>query len=231
MRLRRRKGALAMIWGWLTRLVLTILLVWAGLIVLYRFVPPVSTLMLARYVTARPVARDWVELDRIAPSLVASVLASEDARFCLHRGVDWTELNSVVADALAGEASRGASTVTMQTVKNTLLWPWRLSARKAVEIPLALVAELVWGKRRTLEIYLNVAEWGEGVFGAQAAARRWFGKNAADLTAREAALLTAILPNPIARRADRPNRYVSARAARIAALARRDVAPTACLAP
>lgn len=231
MKLRRRKGPLATVFGWLLRLAAAILLIWAGAIVLYRFVPPVSTLMLARYATARPVARDWVDLDAVAPVLIASTLASEDARFCLHHGVDWTELSNVVSDALAGDAARGASTVTMQTVKNTLLWPWRLAARKAIEVPLALAADLVWGKRRTLEIYLNVAEWGEGVFGVQAAARRWFHKNASDLSAREAALLVAILPNPIARRADRPNRYVAQRAARIAAMARKGVAPTGCLAP
>jgi monofunctional biosynthetic peptidoglycan transglycosylase len=206
---------------WLIALALMIVTLWATLIVVYAVTPAVSTLMLARWATGQPVERQWVGLERISPYLVAAVVTSEDARYCAHGGVDWTELKAVLVDVFAGDgASRGASTIAMQTVKNTLLAPWRASARKIVEIPLALATDKVWGKRRTLEIYLNIAEWGDGVFGAQAAARRWFRKDASALTPREAALLAAILPNPIARRADRPNRYVAAKATRVQALAR-----------
>ena len=223
---------LARIMRWLIALALAIVTLWATAILLYAVTPAVSTLMLARWATFQPVQREWTPLQDISPHLVAAVVSSEDARFCAHGGVDWTELRAVVVGALNGEGvRRGASTIAMQTVKNTLLAPWRTSARKAVEIPLAIIVDKVWGKRRTLEIYLNVAEWGDGVFGAQAAARRWFGKDAANLTPREAALLAAILPNPIQRRANRPNRGVAAKATRLQAVARGADAWLGCLRP
>jgi monofunctional biosynthetic peptidoglycan transglycosylase len=199
---------------WIKRACLAVALTWAALILAYTVLPPVSTLMLARWASARSANRDYVPLERVSPHLTTAVLASEDARFCLHYGVDWTELRGVVRGALDDvDGPRGASTIAMQSVKNTLLWPSRSVLRKALEIPLALVVNLVWGKRRTMEIYLNVAEWGDGVFGAQAAARRHFGKDAADLTAREAALLAAALPNPILRHAGRPSPALRRRAA------------------
>ena len=141
------------------------------------------------------------------------MIASEDQRFCLHNGVDWGALRDVVDDEEG--PSRGASTITMQTVKNVFLWPGRSYIRKGLEIPLAVMADAVWGKRRTMEIYLNVAEWGEGIFGAEAAARHWFRKSARDLTRNEAALLAATLPNPILRSAGKPTRGVRAIAGRI----------------
>ncbi|MCB1525116.1 MAG: transglycosylase domain-containing protein, partial [Rhodoblastus sp.] len=134
------------------------LLALAGLMILWRFAPPVSTLMLARYVTGRPVVRDYASLDRISPALVASVVMSEDAKFCRHHGVDWDALGEVLDDE--DGPSRGASTITMQVVKNLFLWPARSAIRKAVEIPLALVLDIVWPKRRIMEVYLNIAEWG-----------------------------------------------------------------------
>lgn len=194
------------------RLALTLAALWAGAILIYAVLPPVSTLMLARWATLRGLERDYVPLEKIAPSLPRAVVASEDQRFCAHRGVDWTELRTVLTRSGENGPARGASTVTMQSVKNVLLWPGRSRLRKALELPLALLADLVWGKRRTMEIYLNVAEWGDGVFGAQAAARRHFGKDAAQLTPREAALLVAALPNPIRRDAGRPGAALSRRA-------------------
>ena len=181
----------------------------------YRAVTPPSTLMLARWVQGLPVARDAVPLGAIAPDLALAVLASEDQRFCGHGGVDWEALREVVEAADEDGPSRGASTITMQTAKNVFLWPGRSYVRKAVEIPLALVLDAVWGKRRVMEVYLNVAEWGEGVFGAEAAARRWFGKGARDLTRREAALLAVALPSPRTRNPSRPSGRVRALAARL----------------
>jgi monofunctional biosynthetic peptidoglycan transglycosylase len=205
---------------WVWRILIAVVLALAGLTVVYRFVPPVSTLMLARWATGEPVAREWRPLDRISPHLPAAVISSEDARYCSHGGVDWTELRTVVEESDDGLPARGASTLAMQTVKNVLLWPSRSVVRKVVELPLALFANLVWGKRRTIEIYLNVAEWGDGVFGAEAAARRHFNKSAADLTPREAALLAAALPNPILRNAGKPTPRHRAQAARIERRAR-----------
>lgn len=177
-----------------------------GLTLLWAAVPPVSTLMLGRWVTLQDVDRRWVPLDRISPRLVASVLMSEDARYCQHRGVDWEAVREVIEDAEDGTPSRGASTVTMQTAKNLFLWPSRSYIRKGLEVPLALWLDLVLSKRRILEIYLNIAEWGPGIFGAEAAAQASFGKPAAALSAREAALLATALPNPVRRSASRPSR-------------------------
>lgn len=167
---------------------------WLVLVALHRFLPATSTLMLARQVTGDKVERRWRPLSDISPELVRAVLAAEDQRFCRHSGVDWVELG----DALAEEEgpSRGASTLTMQTVKNLYLWPGRSYLRKALEIPMALVVDVAWPKRRVMEVYLNIAEWGEGVFGAEAAAQRYFNKPALMLTATEAARLAAALPNP-----------------------------------
>lgn len=178
-----------------------------GLLVAYRFVPPVSTLMLARWATLRPVQRVWMPIEKISPNLVAAVLMSEDARFCSHNGVDWGALQEVIADADEDGPSRGASTIAMQTAKNLFLWPSRSVVRKGMELPLALAIDAGWPKRRVIEVYLNIAEWGpDGVFGAEAASQRSFGKPAAALTAREAALLATALPNPIKRDAAKPGR-------------------------
>ncbi len=204
----------------LARIVITVMLLAIAmpllLTLLYLVLPPVSTLMMWRFATARPVERTFVPLERISPNLVAAVTASEDARFCRHGGVDWPALFSVVEDADDGGPSRGASTIPMQTAKNLFLWPGRSYVRKALEIPLALLSDLIWSKRRMLEIYLNIAEWGDGVFGAEAGARRAFGKSAAQLTPREAALMATALPNPIRRDPGKPSAGHRALAANVA---------------
>lgn len=175
---------------------------------LYRFVDPVSTLMLWRRATGARVVRNWTPIDQIAPVLWLAVIGAEDGRFCSHHGVDLAQLREVIKgiDDLDDIAeARGGSTITQQTAKNLFLWQGRSFVRKALEFPLALWLDLVLPKRRILEIYLNVAEWGpDGEFGAQAAARRAFNKPARDLTAREAALLAAVLPNPHRRDARAP---------------------------
>ncbi len=202
-----------------------------ALLVLWRFEPPVSTLMLARYATGHSVVREWMPIARISPALQNAVVMSEDAQFCRHNGVDWKALNDVMeaADDEDGP-SRGASTIVMQTAKNLFLWPGRSVLRKGMEIALAMLLDAVWPKRRILEVYLNIAEWGpDGVFGAQAAARRAFGRDASDLSPREAAFLTATLPNPILRDARRPSRGVQSIAGTIAARARGATPWTDCL--
>jgi monofunctional biosynthetic peptidoglycan transglycosylase len=170
------------------------------LVPLYRVADPVSTLMLWRWATGARVERRWVPLDHIAPALRLAVIAAEDDRFCGHHGVDFTELNGVIGgieDVNDLAEVRGGSTITQQTAKNLFLWQGRSFVRKALEFPLALWLDFVLPKRRVLEIYLNVAEWGpNGEFGIEAAARRAFNKKAADLNGREAALLAASLPNP-----------------------------------
>lgn len=176
---------------------------WLGLS--YRIVPPVSTLMLARWATLQPVQRDVVPLAGISPHLPLAVLSSEDARFCQHKGVDWDAFWDVVEAADEDGPARGASTIPMQAAKNLFLWPSRSYIRKGLELPLALYLDVIWPKRRTMENYLNIAEWGQGLFGAEAAARRYFGKSAKDLSRREAALLATALPNPLRRNPARPS--------------------------
>ncbi|WP_371126265.1 monofunctional biosynthetic peptidoglycan transglycosylase [Bosea sp. (in: a-proteobacteria)] len=180
---------------------------------LYAFIPVPSTLMIGRWLTLQPVERQWVPLAEISPNLIRAVIAAEDQRYCSHRGVDWVELNAVMEDEEG--PSRGASTLTMQTAKNVFLWPGRSYVRKALEIPLAMAIDFAWGKPRVVEVYLNVAEWGEGLYGAEAAAQRYFGKPAARLTSTEAARLAAALPNPLLRNPARPSRGLQAGTARI----------------
>ena len=183
-----------------------------GLIGLYAVpgIQPVSTLMLADALRGRPYERVWTPLDEFPDALIASVLASEDARFCAHSGVDWGAVAEIARDAMTGERTRGASTVTMQTVKNLFLPSSRSFVRKAVEVPLAGFANLIWGKRRTLEIYLNIAEWAPGSYGAAAGSRFWFGRDVDRLTRGQSARMAVTLPNPHIRNPADPGPRVSA---------------------
>jgi monofunctional biosynthetic peptidoglycan transglycosylase len=186
-------------------IVLAVLLLPYLLAPLYRIGHPVSALMAWRYLRGGPVSRQWVDLSAMAAHLPRSVVASEDAKFCGHRGIDWGALREVIDDAQDGEPSRGGSTITQQVAKNLFLWPGRSVVRKGLELPLALWLDLVLPKSRILEIYLNIAEFGpSGQFGAQAGSVYAFGHGAAMLTPREAALLAAILPNPHVRSARTP---------------------------
>jgi monofunctional glycosyltransferase len=171
----------------------------------YRVGHPVSTLMAWRWLRGAPMSRPWVDFGAISPSLPRSVVASEDAKFCSHHGIDWDALRDVIDDAEDGEVTRGGSTITQQVAKNLFLWPGRSMVRKALEFPLALWIDLVLPKQRILEIYLNIAEWGpSGQFGAEAGSTYAFGRPASTLSPREAALLAAILPNPVRRSARNP---------------------------
>jgi monofunctional biosynthetic peptidoglycan transglycosylase len=197
---------------------------------LYRVIDPVSTLMLARWALGKRVERVYVPLDRIAPVLARSVIASEDGRFCAHHGVDWVELQAALDDADDITEARGGSTITQQTAKNLFLWGGRSFIRKGLEFPLALWLDLVLPKRRIMEIYLNVAEWGpNGEFGVEAGARYAFGRSATQLSAGQAALLTAMLPNPRRRSAKAPRPGVRRVAGIVEMRAARSGAIDACL--
>jgi monofunctional biosynthetic peptidoglycan transglycosylase len=173
---------------------------------LYRFVDPVSTPMLWRWVTGKRVVRIVVPLNRIAPALRLSVIIAEDGTFCRNRGIDLGAIREAMQQSDELGEARGASTITQQTAKNLFLWEGRSFIRKALEFPLALWLNLVLPKRRVLEIYLNIVEWGpNGEFGAEAGARWAFGKSARDLTPAEAAELAAVLPNPVRRSARIPS--------------------------
>jgi monofunctional biosynthetic peptidoglycan transglycosylase len=191
---------------------LIVLLVPPAILLIYRFVPaPITPLMVIRLIEGEGLRRQWVPLEEIAPALPEAVVAAEDNRFCEHVGFDWHELEGEIDAYLAGERARGASTITMQTAKNLFLWPDRSLLRKVFEAWLTPQIELLWPKRRIIEVYLNIAELGPGIYGAEAAARAYFDKPASALGAQEAALLAAILPNPRAWAPNRPTSYLQGR--------------------
>ncbi len=197
----------------------------------YAFGQPVSTEMLWRRMNGKRVARSWVPLASVDPDLARAVIVAEDGRFCEHYGLDFTQIQDAIQDADSLEDVRGGSTITQQVAKNLFLWQSRSWVRKALEAPLALWIDLVLPKRRILELYLNVAEWGpNGEFGVQAGAERAFHTTARRLSHTQAALLAAMLPNPHDRDARRPGRGLR-RLARLYVVrsARAGAAATACL--
>ena len=192
--------------------VLVIAGLYTALILLFAVVPPPFNInqMQERW-RLGAIDRDWVAWDDIAPVMARSVVAAEDANFCLHWGFDMT----AIREALDEGGTRGASTLTQQVAKNVFLWQGRNWVRKGLEAALTPVVELVWTKRRILHVYLNVAEFDEGVFGVQAAAQHYFGVDARDLTPVQAARLAAVLPDPKGRDAARPGSFTRRRAAQI----------------
>lgn len=219
---------------WLRRIFLALVvlaLIPVGLTLVYAVpgIRPISTLMLADAVTMRGYDRRWVPIEEIAPVLRYSVIMSEDGQFCSHHGVDLRELHGVIQDALAGEETRGASTIPMQAVKNLFLWNSRSFVRKALEAPLAIYFDAVLSKKRIMEIYLNIVEWGPGIYGAESASLYHFGKAAADLTPREAALLAVALPNPIGRDPGGPTRNLLRLAERVQRMAGNSGGYTGCV--
>jgi monofunctional glycosyltransferase len=199
----------------------------------YAFGQPVSTVMLWRRMNDERVVRSWVTLSYVDPDLVRSVVVAEDGRFCEHYGIDFTQIQDAIQDADSLEDVRGGSTITQQVAKNLFLWQGRSWLRKALEAPLALWIDLVLSKRRILELYLNVAEWGpNGEFGVEAGAERAFHRNAHRLGRTQAALLAAVLPNPHDRDAGRPGPGLR-RLARLYVVrtAHSGRAATACLRP
>ncbi len=175
----------------------------------YRGGHPVSALMAWRSLKGAPVKRQWMDIAAMSPDLPRAVVAAEDAHFCKHHGIDWGALREVIDDAQEGGELRGASTITQQVAKNLFLAPIPDLIRKVLEFPLAMWIDFVLTKQRILEIYLNIAELGPaGQFGAEAGAAYAFGRSASDLSARQAALLAAILPNPVKRSARSPSPLV-----------------------
>jgi monofunctional biosynthetic peptidoglycan transglycosylase len=210
---RRRRSPLRTALAWTVRIVAGAWVALLAVVLLFAVVEPPRTIFM-RQEAARlgaPVQHDWVRWDDIAPVMARAAVAAEDANFCLHWGFDM----AAIRQALDEGAGRGASTITQQTVKNVFLWHGRSWTRKALEAVITPVVETFWSKRRILEVYLNVAEFGEGVFGVGAAAERHFGTTAAALTPVQAARLAAVLPDPKGRNAGRPSAFVRNRAARI----------------
>jgi len=191
-------------------------------VIVFRFLPPpVTPLMIKRAVERsaaekKPlITKDWVRLKKISPHLIQAVVAAEDNRFLEHWGIDLQAIEKAVEHNKRYRRKRGASTITQQTAKNVFLWPARTYTRKAFELYFTTMIELTWSKKRIMEVYLNVIEMGDGIYGAEAAARKYFHKPAAKLTRGEAALIAATLPNPRKRNPAAPSAYLLKRQAKI----------------
>jgi monofunctional glycosyltransferase len=196
--------------SWLGRVGLVVLLLVAGLllsVIAFRFVnPPITPVMIAEKLRGTTLEHRWMPLHDMSRELPLAVIASEDGRFCLHWGVDWGAVKDAMEEAKRRHGSfRGASTIPMQTAKNLYLWTDRSYVRKVLEVPLAYLLTAFWPKERVIEVYLNIAQWGPGIFGAEAAGQHYFNKSAAELTRREALLLAAALPSPRTRNPGKPS--------------------------
>lgn len=178
-----------------------------------RFIPvPTTILMVQRGLSGKDVQRDWTRLQDISPYMVQAVMAGEDSRFCEHEGIDWVAIEQAFEENQEGGRRRGGSTITQQTAKNVFFWNGGGYVRKVGEAWFASLIDFTWGKSRVMEVYLNVAEWGDGIFGVEAAAQNRFGKSAKELTQQEAVLLAAVLPSPNKWRVDPPTEFVQGRA-------------------
>jgi len=195
----------------------SILFLWlAGLLLFRFFSPPITlTMIISAFENQHWIKHDSVSIKKISPHLQRAVIASEDGRFCMHNGIDLDAVQDAVEDYQEKGKLRGASTISMQVSRNVFLWTGGGAVRKVLEAPLALSLDAAWTKRHILEVYLNIAEWGPGVFGAEAAAQYYFRKPASNLSANEAARLAAILPNPIRWSAAKPTPYIFGRVATI----------------
>lgn len=187
-------------------------------VILFRWVPiPVTPLMLIRCVEQKidgkemKLSKDWVPFEEISPNLQLAVVCSEDQNFIVHSGFDWKAIEKAVEHNEKSRKKRGASTISQQTAKNVFLWPGRSWIRKGFEVYFTFLIELFWSKERIMEVYLNVIEMGDGVYGAEAASKEFFRKNAVDLTRGEAALIAACLPNPRKYSAKNPGPYIQNR--------------------
>ena len=185
-------------------------------VILYRFIPPpVSRLMVIRAVEGRGLDHRWRSMDKISPTLPRTLIAAEDAKFCEHRGFDFEALQKAYENNESGRKIRGGSTISQQTAKNVFLWPGRSYVRKGLEAWFTVLIETFWGKRRIMEVYMNSIEYGSGIYGAEAAAQRYFGVGADKLTQAQSARLAAILPSPLKWKVIKPGKYVAKRSKKI----------------
>ncbi|SBR46820.1 MULTISPECIES: monofunctional biosynthetic peptidoglycan transglycosylase [unclassified Halomonas] len=213
--LRRSAGLL---WWWVWRGVFLFVVVSVSLVMLFRVVPPPGSMVMVErkiqsWVNSEPIQlqREWRSWSQLSDSAKVAVMAAEDQRFPHHHGFDIAELRRALQASREGGRLRGASTISQQTAKNVFLWTGRSWVRKGLEAWFTVLIELIWGKQRILEVYLNVAEWDTGVFGLEAAAQHYFGVSASGLTERQASLLAAILPSPLTRSAALPDPQVEQR--------------------
>jgi monofunctional biosynthetic peptidoglycan transglycosylase len=214
----KRPGRVRRLWRLLLRIIALFLTISVVSTAVYAWVPvPITWLMIERLFEGNWINKSWRSYENISPNLARAVIAAEDARFCEHRGYDWEAIKKAYKRNQKAKRIRGGSTISNQTAKNVFLWPDRTYIRKGLEFYFTGLIELTWTKKRILEVYLNVVEFGPGIYGAEAASQAHFGKSAKDLTRREAALLAAVLPNPIRWSASKPTGYIRSRAGTIQA--------------
>jgi monofunctional biosynthetic peptidoglycan transglycosylase len=212
------KEFLSKLWRWTWKTAMWFFIVSIVSVIIFRWVPPpVTPLMLILCVEQKidgkemKLKKDWVSLDEIAPSLPLAVVCSEDQNFVKHNGFDFKAIEKAIDYNKKHKKTRGASTISQQTAKNVFLWQGRSYFRKGLEVYFTFLIELFWSKERIMEVYLNVIEMGDGVYGAQAAAKTFFNKDAKNLTKSESATIAAVLPNPIRFNAGKPSPYVQGR--------------------
>jgi monofunctional biosynthetic peptidoglycan transglycosylase len=208
---------IARIWSRLKRVLLYLFIFQFAYIILLRWVdPPITMTQLVNWATGDGFRRDYVRADQVSPYLRLAVIASEDQLFPEHLGFDWKRIKEAMAyNKRKPTKLRGGSTISQQTAKNVFLWQGRSWIRKGLEVYFTFMIEIIWGKKRILEVYLNVIEMGKGVFGAEAAAQFYFNKSARNLSRRESALIAACLPNPIRYKVKSGSRYMQSRASMI----------------
>ena len=189
---------LARLVSWVIKALLAVVIFSVAWVLAYRWInPPATSLMVRDWVAGKTVQRDWTPIEDMSPRIAYAVLAAEDQNFCAHKGFDFKAISKAMESNRNGRKLRGASTISQQVAKNVFLWPQRSWVRKGFEAWFTLLIEVLWPKQRTLEVYLNVAEWGDGVYGAEAASQQHFGRSAANLSRSQAARLASILPSPI----------------------------------
>ena len=200
------------IYRWAKRLILTLFLAQLAYTILLIWFPVVSTpTIFGQWIMGKPIYKEWVSLDNISTPMQRAVIASEDQEFEDHFGFDIDAIEKAMKYNETHKKKKGASTISQQVAKNVFLWQGRTWFRKGAEVYCTFLIELLWSKERILEVYLNVAEMGDGVFGCEAAAKHFWGKPASKLTEQEAALIAACLPSPVRYRADKPSDYVRKR--------------------
>jgi monofunctional biosynthetic peptidoglycan transglycosylase len=216
-----RRSLLSRLWRWGLRIGAGFFALSVLLTVIYQSLPPpITILMIEGLAEGRGLHKDWTSIEQISPDLIRSVIAAEDAHFCEHHGFDWASIRAAWNKIEAGASRlRGGSTISNQTAKNVFLWPGRTWIRKGLEAYFTLLIEFVWGKQRIMEVYLNVIEFGPGIYGAEAASQRFFKKSAAELSRHQAALLASVLPTPDEWSAAKPGPYMQKRANTIMARA------------
>jgi monofunctional biosynthetic peptidoglycan transglycosylase len=217
----KQKSVFRKILVWTGKIILSLFILSILITIMYRWVnPPVTPLMLIRKITDdAPIRKQWVDIENISPHLIASAIAAEDNHFLGHRGFDFGAIQKAVNERKTGKRKRGASGISQQTAKNVFLWTNQSWLRKGLECYFTVLIELFWGKERIMEVYLNVIEMGDGIYGCEMASQLYFHKKAKKLTLRQAALITACYPNPRKWNPAKPTSYINHRASKIAQLA------------